>query len=145
VPKCTIPGVSTIPSPTTFWRMTEEELMSVPNFQIFKKGSGSIRFLEPVDVIGLDIDSVVEFGNREIIVYPEEQNKPRRGTGLNKRAQITLENCFPLDKETLRPSKDRVVIDEFINRLKSKCQRYHSEFVSYNESTGEWVFNVDGF
>ncbi len=41
----------------------------------------------------MNLDEIVFFRHKEVIVYPEEEgeNKPELGEGLNKKAQITLD------------------------------------------------------
>ncbi len=42
--------------------------MQVPNFTVARKGVGSVRFLERVDVRGVDLDAIVRFNKGSIEV-----------------------------------------------------------------------------
>ncbi|GFZ18294.1 nucleoporin autopeptidase [Actinidia rufa] len=59
----------------------------VKDFVVGRNGYGSIRFIEETDVRRLDLESVVQFNNREVIVYMDESKKPPVGQGLNKPAE----------------------------------------------------------
>ncbi|KAK8450285.1 hypothetical protein SEVIR_7G340584v4 [Setaria viridis] len=56
----------------------------VKDFVVGRHGYGSIKFLGETDVRGLDLESIVEFNNREVIVYKDDSKKPPVGEGLNK-------------------------------------------------------------
>ena len=47
----------------------------------------------------------VYIGHKEVAVYQDDSCKPPQGEGLNKRATITLENTWPLDKTTRQQIK----------------------------------------
>jgi len=47
----------------------------------------------------------VYIGHKEVAVYQDDLCKPPQGEGLNKRAIITLENTWPLDKTKREPIK----------------------------------------
>jgi len=143
VPKCTRNGILTIPSMDIILRMTKEELMTVDNFTVLKEDVGKVTFLGQTDVRGLDIDRIISFKDREIIVYPNDQDKPAIGEGLNKQAEITLFKCWPHDKKTNRPTEDPAEIEAFIKKLKRRCRKWHCNFKSYEH--GNWTFTLDNF
>lgn len=47
-------------------------------------GYGSIFFPGEVNVTGLNLDEIVHFRRKEVIVYPDENIKPPEGEGLNR-------------------------------------------------------------
>jgi len=46
---------------------------------------------------------IVCIGHKEVAVYQDDSCKPPQGEGLNKRAIITLEKTWPLDKTKRGP------------------------------------------
>lgn len=58
------------------------ELSTPPSHLV--AGYGSIFFPGEVNVTGLNLDEIVHFRRKEVIVYPDEKNKPLEGEGLNR-------------------------------------------------------------
>ena len=50
------------------------------------------------------------FRNKEVIVYPNEDQKPAVGEELNRCAQVTLGRVWPVEKETKQLIKVRAVL-----------------------------------
>jgi len=143
VPKCTRNGVHTIPSMDILLKMTKDELMSVRDFTVIKDDVGKVTFKGATDVIGLDIDRIVAFKDREIIVYPNESDKPTVGEGLNKPAEITLFKCWAIDKKTNRPTDDPAELEAFVKKLKRRCRKWAVQYKSYEH--GNWTFALENF
>lgn len=119
----------------------------IPNFTIGRTGYGNIYFNEEIDVFGLNLDVLVHFRHKEVTVYPDEGNKPPIGQGLNREAQITLDQVWPNDKTTQNYIKD---IDQlshlnFEGKLRRICEKKGVRFIEYRPETGSWVFKVKHF
>lgn len=130
--------LTTTPAMDVLQRMPDAELVQVSNFTIRHAWFGSIRFLQPVDLRGLQIDKIVQFTSQSIEVYGEDcpVAKPARGQGLNQPAEVVLSGCHPKKGSA---SKYRAKLERF-------CQkRPMMRFIGYSEGTGEWSFAVDGF
>lgn len=127
--------------------MTEDGKCIVPNFTIGRKGYGNVYFGEPLDVAGLNFDELVHFRHKEVIIYPDDENKPPVGEGLNRKAQITLDQVWPHDKTLHEPIKDRERLEEmnYEWKLRAVCDKHDTRFVEYRPETGSWVFKVDHF
>ncbi|KAK1374101.1 Peptidase S59, nucleoporin [Heracleum sosnowskyi] len=117
----------------------------VKGFVVGRQGYGSIKFLEETDVRELDLESYIQFRNREVIVYMDESKKPPVGQGLNKAAEITLCNIKVVDRKTGKQYVHGPNVDKFKEKLMKKTAEQGAEFVSYNAVQGEWKFRVQHF
>ncbi|KAK2456227.1 Nucleoporin autopeptidase [Trifolium repens] len=117
----------------------------VKDFVVGRQGYGSIRFLGVTDVRGLDLESIVQFNNREVIVYMDDSKKPPVGQGLNKPAEVTLLNIKCFDKKTGQQYTEGPRIEKYKEMLKRKAEDQGAEFVSYDANKGEWKFRVNHF
>ncbi|XP_058202494.1 nuclear pore complex protein NUP98A isoform X2 [Rhododendron vialii] len=117
----------------------------VKDFVVGRHGYGSIRFIGETDVRRLDLESLVQFNNREVIVYMDESKKPPVGQGLNKPAEVTLLNIKCVDKRTGTHYTEGPKIDRYREMLKRKAEDQGAEFVSYDPIKGEWKFRVRHF
>ncbi|KAF2298073.1 hypothetical protein GH714_011107 [Hevea brasiliensis] len=117
----------------------------VKDFVVGRHGYGSIKFLGETDVRRLDLESLVQFNNREVIVYTDDTKKPPVGQGLNKPAEVTLLNIKCFDKKTGRQYSEGPKIEKYKEMLKRKAEDQGAEFVSYDPVKGEWKFRVNHF
>lgn len=119
----------------------------VPNFTVGRKGYGNVYFNEPIDVAGMNLDEIVFFRNKEVTIYPDDDSKPAQGDGLNRKAQITLDQVWPIDKTLHEPIKDpeRLIEMDYEGKLRRVCDKHDTKFIEYRSETGSWVFRVNHF
>ncbi|KAJ0048035.1 hypothetical protein Pint_14947 [Pistacia integerrima] len=117
----------------------------VKDFVVGRHGYGSIKFLGETDVRRLDLESLVQFNNREVIVYMDDSKKPPVGQGLNKPAEVTLLNIKCFDKKTGIQYTEGPKIDKYKEMLKRKAEDQGAAFLSYDPVKGEWKFRVNHF
>lgn len=127
--------------------LAEDGSCVVPNFTVGREGYGNVYFGKEIDVAGLNLDEIVHFRNKEIIVYPDDDNKPPIGHGLNREAQVTLDQVWPLDKTKHEPIKDanRLAEMDWEAKLRRVCDKNETRFIEYRPETGSWVFRVKHF
>ncbi|KAL9174940.1 hypothetical protein ABFS82_02G083700 [Erythranthe guttata] len=117
----------------------------VNDFVVGRKGYGSIKFLGETDIRILDIESVICFNNREVLVYPDASKMPPAGKSLNKPAEITLMNVKCISKKTGKEYVDGAEARSYEEMLRKKTSKYGAEFVSFDPVLGEWKFRVQHF
>ncbi|KAI3837185.1 hypothetical protein MKW92_028699 [Papaver armeniacum] len=117
----------------------------VKDFIVGRNGFGSIKFAGETDVRKLDLESLVQFNNREVIVYLDDSKKPPVGQGLNKAAVVTLLNIKCFDKKTGQQCMEGVKVEKYKEMLIKKAHDQGAEFVSYDPIKGEWKFRVNHF
>uniref|UniRef100_A0A667YSL4 Nuclear pore complex protein Nup98-Nup96 n=1 Tax=Myripristis murdjan TaxID=586833 RepID=A0A667YSL4_9TELE len=138
-------GYYTIPSMEELAEMVDESgECVVENFTVGRKGYGSVFFPGEVKVTGLNLDEIVHFRRKEVIIYPDDKNKPAEGEGLNRRAEVTLDGVWPNDKTTCTQIKspERLTEMNYEGRLESASRRQGARFLEYRPETGSWVFEV---
>uniref|UniRef100_UPI00358FCD80 nuclear pore complex protein Nup98-Nup96 isoform X3 n=1 Tax=Myxine glutinosa TaxID=7769 RepID=UPI00358FCD80 len=141
-------GYYTAPSLDKLAQLTNDDGdCIVSNFTIGREGYGSILFPGEMNVRGLDLDALVQIRRKEVIVYPNDDNKPILGTGLNRRAEVTLLGVWPVDKTTgmVIKNPERLSTMGYQRRLErvSLCQG--TRFLDYQPETGSWIFEVSHF
>ncbi|KAF9821541.1 hypothetical protein SFRURICE_014305 [Spodoptera frugiperda] len=80
-------------------------------------------------------EMIVHFLNKEVIIYPDESEKPPLGEGLNRRAIVTLDRVWPRDKTKM----------EYEWKLRRVCDKHNTKFIEYRPNSGSWVFRVEHF
>lgn len=124
--------------------MTNDGKCIVPNFTVGRKGYGNVYFDEPIDVAGLNLDEIVHFHNKVVIIYPDDDNKPPIGEGLNRKARITLYQVWPHDKTLHEPIKNRERFE--YNKFLAKLRTINdTQFKEYRPESGSWIFMVQHF
>ncbi|XP_060650222.1 nuclear pore complex protein Nup98-Nup96 isoform X1 [Drosophila nasuta] len=127
--------------------LAEDGSCVVPSFTVGREGYGNVYFGKELDVAGLNLDEIVHFRNKEIIIYPDDDNKPPIGQGLNREAQVTLDQVWPVDKTKHEAIKDpqRLLEVDFEAKLRRVCEKNSTRFIEYRPETGSWVFRVKHF
>ena len=136
IPLLTKAGYTIEPSLLKLSRMTEEELSAVENF-IISNEFGKIKFEEPVDLRGLNLDKIVNIRYQEVEIYPEDY-KPSEGEGdgLNKPATITFFKWEVAEKYKTR-------MEEYEKKLKKWCGTINAEFVGFNPELKEVTIHLN--
>jgi nuclear pore complex protein Nup98-Nup96 len=148
------------------------ELSAVPYFVVGRKGYGSVRFVQAVDLTSVgdlrDVPGgIVQIRSKECFVYPDEDDcydpetgelldgvrpgfdpstvvKAPQGSGLNVPAVVSLEKCWPTDRATRQPLKDadHPRVKQHITKLQRKEE---TKFEEYEAQSGTWRFRVEHF
>ena len=115
----------------------ETPMSSVPNFVVGRKGIGTISFKAPVDLTDISslsaLQEFVKIEQSTITLYPDESKRPAAGSGLNVRAEISLNYRLPPD----------IDLEEFKEELTSTNPS--TKFISYDAVKGQVVYEVDQF
>ncbi|XP_012260239.2 nuclear pore complex protein Nup98-Nup96 isoform X2 [Athalia rosae] len=140
-------GYYTIPSMDKLEEYVRGQTCIVPNFTVGRRGYGNVYFPDAIDIYGLNLDKIVHFRNKEVIIYPDDEQKPTMGEGLNRRAQVTLDRVWPLDKTLRQPITDphRLAAMDYEGKLRRVSAKHDTKFLEYRPETGSWVFKVDHF
>ncbi|KNB04303.1 hypothetical protein FOXG_06462 [Fusarium oxysporum f. sp. lycopersici 4287] len=138
------------PSKEDILAMDKDQRKRVTDLTIGRENVGVIRFKNPVDFTGIDLESLlgglVILESRSATVYPDSFGlKPPPGEGFNVPASISLENSWPRKKtkgKNLSEEEVKRQVASHIERLKSV---EGTRFESYNEEDGTWTFSVNHF
>jgi nuclear pore complex protein Nup98-Nup96 len=136
-PKQTNPDIWLSPSVEVLQQMTDEQLASVRNFRINHRKYGNVFWPGTVDLRDLDLDTIIDFSQTNLKVYPMDKDLPPVGVGLNKLCRVTL---FHVEPKT--PEEKNVKTGYFVNRLQRMCVRQNTTFVAYRPIRREWTFDV---
>lgn len=132
VPKLTKKGYETKPPYHEICRMKKSELGKIQNFTI-ENEYGKIMFQNDTNIIGLNLDDIVEINNRSIDLYPDEVQRPAVGKGLNKPAIMTFYGFH---------KKLGLTEEEWIIKLKKWCKKINAGFVEWNTQNNTLVIFV---
>jgi nuclear pore complex protein Nup98-Nup96 len=141
-------GYYTIPTMSELANLTDcDGNCNVENFTIGRTGYGNIFFPGVTNIRNMNFDEIVFFRRKEVIVYPDDDKKPQLGDGLNRRAQVTLDKVWPVDKtkqEAIK-SPEKLAQLNYEDKLQKACIKLGARFIEYRAETGSWVFRVDHF
>ena len=86
----------------------------------------------------------VTISSKEVVVYPDDADKPSEGEGLNKKAVVSLEGNWPVDKSTREAIMDTERIEKmgYANKLQRMTEKIGATFLSYDSTTGVCQFEV---
>ena len=87
----------TVPAVADLQQLSASELRAVKNFRVGRVGYGEVRWLDEVDLRGVNLDQVISMDRDTITVYDDKDTtteKPSMGNGLNKPALLTLYSVF---------------------------------------------------
>ena len=113
-------------------------LKNIKDFVVGCHNIGHIKFIGNTDVSNLNLDNIISFTKdgdnfQEVGVY-EENNTPPFGQGLNKPALCTFYNVWPT-----------TLLEKHILKLKKFTENINAKFVSFDENTGNFTFQVEHF
>ncbi|XP_076648860.1 nuclear pore complex protein Nup98-96 isoform X2 [Halictus rubicundus] len=140
-------GYYTIPPLDKLEDYVRGETCIVPDFMVGRNGYGNVYFPDSFDIYGLNLDEIVHFRHKEVIIYPDDEKKPPVGQGLNRKAQVTLDRVWPHDKSLHKPITDphRLAAMDYEEKLRRVSAKHDTRFLEYRPETGSWVFKVDHF
>lgn len=132
---CDVAGQGRVTSITHLKRLADANDAVLENLTVTSV-YGSVCWPGVVDVNeNVKLGDVVIMGPSFVEVYPDESTKPTSGTGLNRRATITLNDVYPKI-----PSHDET---KFVRKLQKANAKAACEFESYEN--GVWTFTAPGF
>jgi len=119
----------------------------VKQFTVGHEKYGSVTFYGQINIAGLDLDQIIEIDRHEVTVYPDDNNKPPVGEGLNIPARITLLGVYPTDRTTREEIRDteRIKAMNYGDYLREVTKKFDGEYVNYGVTDGSWTFMVKHF
>jgi len=127
VPRLDRPEYYCVPSIEAMSKMSEAKLCRIDNLEVGRYGFGSVTWSGLTDVRRINFDKVVEIERGSITVYPNEDERPPIGYGLNKPAVIRFDI----------PHKPGKNIDALRDKLRKLVDGLGGTFLNY---TGDQLF-----
>jgi len=140
-PKLLNPEIRTVPEFKDLQQMTERQLASVPDFEIEHVQYGQIKWDDPVDLRGVQLDDIVRFSQSAFELYPDIDTKPEFGIGFMRPCSVMLYNVWPKGCSSMRrPSFKRE--ERWRASLEKYCNSCNYKFIEY-DTNGLLEFSVN--
>ena len=142
----------TTPSIKQLHTMSRQQLQNLDKFVVGREHVGQVEFGRAggVDLSTVPLDRIcgdlVCLETRVCTVYPDDQEKPPMGEGLNIPSTIALEDSWPRairDGSVAPGSKAAAKANE--KHMRGLASVKDTDFVEYNVDTGVWTFDVEHF
>ncbi|KAK5958625.1 hypothetical protein OHC33_000468 [Knufia fluminis] len=134
------------PSRQEISKMPKDRLQSFKGFQVGHRDYGFVTFDDPVNLRTVDLDNlygnIVVIVNRSIAVYPDNVEKPARGTGLNVPSTLVLYNSWPRNRGKIVHETNGPRVDKHIRALQNTRD---TEFIAYDRESAVWTFKVQHY
>lgn len=124
-------------------RLSSRELRQVKELTVSRPEVGSITFHGVTDCSCLDLARLVHLDVGEVLVYPEPGSKAEIGQGLNKRATVTMYQCWPPNGRG--HLEDVKAQERYRFKIQQMTEEKRAKFIDYDCATGVWKFQVDHF
>ena len=139
IPVLTKMGYFTEPEYHLICKMNERQLSSLDKFAIYND-YGRIEFIGLSDISYINLDKIVRISQREIEVYPDDQNddfnqKPKVGEKINRPAYLYYFNVDMKGKE----------YETFVQRTIKQCESNGSQFIDFHEDSKTLKVKVPHF
>jgi len=132
-PKLSNPDIRTDPMFKYLCAMTERQLASVADFEIEHIQYGQIKWDQPVDLRGVNLDDIVCFSQSAFELYPNMDPKPKLGTGFMTPCAVMLYNVWPKGCNSMdRPSIQRE--ERWRRNLEKLCRSCNYTDISYDHN-----------
>lgn len=123
-------------------RLRGRELQQVADLTVSRSEVGSIVFHGTTDCTDLNLAALVHLDVGEVLVYPNGV-KPPVGQELNKRATVTMYQCWPPNGHGYL--EDPGARERYRAKIKQMTEDKNATFVDYDCTTGVWKFEVEHF
>jgi len=124
-------------------QLSLRQLKEVKDLTVSRPEVGSVTFHGLTDCSSLDIERHVHLGVGEVLVYPEAGFKPPVGEGLNKRATVTMYQCWPPNGRS--HLEDTKAQERYRWKIQQMTEEKRAKFIDYDCLTGVWKFQVEHF
>lgn len=124
-------------------RLDAQALTHITELSVSRPEVGSITFHGVTDCADMDLEALVHLEKGEVLVYPVPGSKPPVGQGLNKRATVTMFQCWPPNGRGYL--EDTKAQERYRWKIQQMTEEKSAKFIDYDCNTGVWTFQVDHF